>query len=199
MRKLSRLRLSLLVYSLAILSLVVWFGASDLAKERGTRELTPRVLNLGNQFDSSISEVAEPFEKLIVATNQALLSFSNDAAKYDLISAVLAWFAVALSVAITIIAAMAGIDPIQAQTPGPKTSRAMKIIAILAALSSCTLVVDGRITKIATEAKANSKTLYEKATAARRALLSAGTDSIAAEAAKESLFLALTEIGRAPH
>ena len=192
------LRSLLLALGLAILLVATWFLVSDIRAKSINASSASQVLSLGNQFDSVISEVADPFEKLIDSTNNALRSLSQQSARYDLASSVLSWIAVAISAAITMIAAISGVDP--KQTPEPQTPRrqVMKLIAILAAAGSCLLVINERIDKLSTQTKATSRELYEKATIARRALLNAGSDLIAAEAAKDGLYLALAERGYAP-
>ncbi len=175
-----------------------WVFLSDSNLKPDSAKPVHKVLNLGNQFESSISEVAGPFETLITETNAVLLSLSAEAARYDYASAILAWFSIIVSIVITIIAAVFGVDPKQVQDQVAARTRVIRLIAILAALNSCSLIVDERLHKLSTQSKENSKGLYERATVARRAFLEAGKDRSAAEAAKDSLFLKLTEIGHAP-
>lgn len=189
-----------LIFSVIGIILVAasWVFLSDSNLKPNTAKPVHKVLSLSNQFDSAILEVAVPFEKLITETNEVLLSLSAESARYDNASAIVAWLSIIISIAITLIAAVFGVDPKQVQEQIATRTRVIKLIAILAALNSCSLIVDERLHKLSAQAKENSKGLYERASVARHAFLEAGKDRSAAEAAKDSLFLKLIEIGHAP-
>jgi hypothetical protein len=154
---------------------------------------THRVLGIGNQFSSEIATLAEPFNKLVGDANTRIEYRSSVAKQYRTATAIISWTAVAMTVLITILAGVLGIDVSKLLTSSQpeKRSNIVVLLTFLAAFSAALQVVDAKVQRDSTQNKEAAETLFQQTATARARFASAGSSTQIAQEASDSLSKAL--------
>jgi hypothetical protein len=161
-------------------------------------ETASRLRGTDNQAHADLADIQPEFDRLVQNANDQIDALLRRSVQRQSTSNWLSWLAIAVTAAITLLAAFAGVSPSAApQGNGPRSTIVI-IIAVLAATSSIVQTVNERFQKIAIEDRKTATMLYDKANVARRAFIDAGPNHLAAEIAKDDLFHVLTEAGYEP-
>jgi hypothetical protein len=96
------------------------------------------VIRVGANFAGDVSQYADAFDKLIDQSNERIRTLNDTATRENRYKNILAWINIGLTVLVTILAAIAGVNPQEAQNPSgaAKRSKIIIAIAIIAALAS---------------------------------------------------------------
>lgn len=157
----------------------------------------PRVPLVGNQFESSIGQVAIEFERAVKAANARVEDLQIAAHTYESWSSAIGWIALFVTSSITILAAFAGVNVNQLPASPQARSRLVIAIAVLGAVSSSLLLVNERLDNSATVTRKIARQLYDQTLNARRAFVGE-TKPDAAEQIRLALSNALLEAGAIP-
>ena len=171
-------------------STVYFFNGKTL---NGGGQGTRRVLGIGNQFSSEIATLVEPFNKLVANANTRIEYRSSVAKEYRTATAIIGWTAVAMTVLITILAGVLGIDVSKLLTSSQpdKRSKIVVLLTFLAALSAALQVVDAKVQRDSTQNKEAAEALFQQTATARARFASAGSSTQIAQEATDLLSKAL--------
>ncbi len=142
------------------LVLLVW-SAVQLSNDlrRSPQFQANQVLRVGANFAASVSTYVDTFDKLIDQSNTRISELNSSATKQNKFKNVLSWLSISLTVLVTLLAAVGGVNPQENRTePGAKRSHLVVAIAIIAALASGSQLFTDKLDK---DAKANVSAAIE--------------------------------------
>ncbi len=142
------------------LVLLVWLAVQLSSDLRRPQQFQARqVLRVGANFAASVSTYVDTFDKLIDQSNGRIEELNSSAAKQNKFKNVLSWLSISLTVLVTLLAAIGGVNPQENRTePGAKRSRLVVAIAIIAALASGSQLFTDKLDK---DTKANVSAAIE--------------------------------------
>jgi ABC-type multidrug transport system fused ATPase/permease subunit len=189
MKTVTRIVAPLLIISLAFLYFT-------LKAARPTQEGSFRkVLGISNQFASETAGLVPQFEELIKKANESIDQRSERAKRFGAAADALAWTAVGLTVIVTILAGMLGVDAKNILTsPKPKGRGTLIVVLTFAAATSAALqVIDAKVQRDKAQNKQAAEQLFQETAGARSRFASAGRSVEAAQQAAETLKKAIFE------